>query len=85
MPENASVQDLRAEQPITFEYDPREQIFLVNVPALGFPLAIPAPTFFENIVAAVECSRSHRPWDRPTAEIIDFARHQAATSGRPSK
>jgi hypothetical protein len=85
MASSAKAAELRSEQPALFEYREREQVFHVTVPSLGFPLVIPAATFFENIVNAVDCSRQHRPWDRPSAEIIDFAAHQAAISGRPSK
>jgi hypothetical protein len=73
---------LPSSQPCVFEY--RDQLFYIVDPALGFARAMSAETFFQTIANAVECSRQHRPWERPTAEIISFADH-AAASGRPSK
>lgn len=76
---------LRSDQPSTFEYRDKERLFYVTHPALGFPLEIPAETFFENVASAVECARQYRPWRRPSAEIIDFRAHQAAASGNSGK
>lgn len=74
---------LPSEQPCTFEY--RDRCFYISDPALGFVRTMSAETFFQSIANAVECSRKHRPWEKPTAEIISFADHHAATSGKPSK
>lgn len=77
---------LQCEQPLTFEYRDAEKTFYICDPALGFLRSMPAEPFFATIVNAVECSRAHRPWVRPTAEVIDFADHQAASvSGRSPK
>jgi hypothetical protein len=73
---------LVCERPCEFAY--RNGLFYIGDPALGFDRSMSADTFFQTIANAVECSRLHRPWDRPSAEIIDFAAHQAAT-GRSSK
>jgi hypothetical protein len=84
MPHNAVAKGpiLPCEEPIEFEY--RGGMFYLSDPALGFSRAMRPSVFFATIAKAVECSRDHRPWDRPSAEIIDFAAH-AAASGKPSK
>lgn len=83
MPGSAIAAELRTSQPIEFEY--RDGLFHLNDPSLGFLRSMPPAQFFASIVNAVECARKHRPWEKPTAEIICFASHQAAASGRPSK
>jgi hypothetical protein len=65
------------EQPLEYEY--REGLFYITDPTLGVRKVMRPRVFFQSIAAAAECSRQHRPWER-SAEIIDFAAHQAATS-----
>lgn len=83
MPSGQTAVALSSKQPCSFLY--KDRMFYITDPALGFERSMDPETFFQSIVNAVECAREYRPWDRPTAEIITFPRHQAATSGRPSK
>lgn len=78
MPSGQAAAALPSRQPCSFEY--RDRMFYITDPALGFERAMDAETFFETVVNAVECARAHRPWDKPTAEIIDFRQHHAASS-----
>lgn len=68
------------EQALVFDY--RGGLFYVTDPTLGITQAMRPTEFFSTIAAAVECSRQHRPWAKPSAEIIDL--HHAAT-GKSSK
>lgn len=49
---SVSAAELRAEQPVCYEY--RDQMFYVEVPALGFPIAVPPETFLRNFEAAAK-------------------------------
>lgn len=69
--------------PVTFDYD--GDWFYISDPALGFVRRQTPADFFKSVANAVECSRKHRPWDRPVAEIINLADHAASVSGKPSK
>jgi hypothetical protein len=83
LPSNAAKQPaVVCEAPLVFEY--RAPIFYVFNPNTGARQAYTAEIFFATIAAAVECSRLHRPWDRPPAEVISMAEHQA-TNGKSSK
>lgn len=68
------------EQPVEFVY--RDGLFYCTGP-LGTKAMRPS-VYFATIAAAVECSREHRPWARPVAEVVSLADHQAAT-GKSSK
>jgi hypothetical protein len=84
MPFNAvQTVELPCEKPITFEY--RGGKFHITDPALGFARCMGPETFFQSIANAVECSRGHRPWDQPSAEIVSLADHAAALRGSVSK
>lgn len=77
----AKCRPLACNEPCVFEY--RGGVFEVFDPALGFPRAMSVDAFFQTIANAVECARQHRPWDRPSADVISLADH--AATGRSSK
>lgn len=69
-----------------WEVDYVDGWFYATNPAISLPIKMRPGPFMESIVASVECSRKHRPWERreQSAEIIDLAAHQAAI-GKSSK
>jgi len=61
-----------------FEFDHKVGLFYISDPAIGVRRAMFPKTFFATIARAVECSRQCRPWERRTAEIIEFPGESAA-------
>lgn len=78
----AARRTLVSEVACIFEF--RDGLFYIADMSLDVTRAMRPDAFFQTIANAVECSRQYRPWEKPSAEIINLADH-AAASGNSGK
>lgn len=78
MPSTASVAELRADNPILFEY--RNGMFYLSDPSLGFLRAMPAESFLRSFEGAAKAITSYlASVDTPQAggDVVPFRRKRA--------